>query len=290
MNCRFCGKEIDEKNLYGKGLFCNRSCQARFNCKQNSENRKGTKLKPRFEKTCKACGKVFEVTEATSNRQFCSKYCSSHYGENKKHTRTETSRRKTALTLEQTLSTRKKFNFELNGKVIYTDRTVYSCKICGKQRLAPFKTGFCRDCLNNTEEGKAFWKENCKHAAKRAVIEGKNKPWKPRNQKSYPELFWQKVLEKNSILFKQEVSVPVEDTCYFLDFEITKNGKLIDLEIDGGQHKLPEWILHDTKRNESLTKKGYLVYRVGWNEISTETGRNSMEVKVKDFLKFYESI
>lgn len=41
MNCRFCGKEIDEKSLYGKGLFCNRSCQARFNCKQNSENRKG---------------------------------------------------------------------------------------------------------------------------------------------------------------------------------------------------------------------------------------------------------
>jgi very-short-patch-repair endonuclease len=47
---------------------------------------------------------------------------------------------------------------------------------------------------------------------------------------------------------------------YFLDFLIEKNGKKIDLEIDGKQHK--DRKDHDKERDEYLTDLGYIVYRI----------------------------
>ena len=31
--CNYCGKEIDESNVYGNGIFCNKVCQIRKNSK-----------------------------------------------------------------------------------------------------------------------------------------------------------------------------------------------------------------------------------------------------------------
>lgn len=47
---------------------------------------------------------------------------------------------------------------------------------------------------------------------------------------------------------------------YFLDFLIEKNGKKIDLEIDGKQHK--DRKDHDKERDEYLTNLGYIIYRI----------------------------
>lgn len=288
--CNFCGKEIDEKNLYGKGLFCNRSCQAKFNCKRNSEKRKGSKLKARFERTCKACGKPFEVTEAGLDRQFCSKFCSSHFKGNKKHPKSVTSKEQTASTLKQTLASSKKNCFERDGKIVYTNRTIYYCINCNKQSFKPYKTGYCFNCLHSTKEGISLWEKITKRAAKETVLQGKNKPWRPRNQKSFPEIFWKDVLEKNNISFEEEVATPTQDTCYFLDFKICKNDKVVDLEIDGGQHELPENIAHDEIRNKTLESMGYIIYRVTWNEVTSLEGKTLMDSKIQRFLDFYQDL
>ena len=61
------------------------------------------------------------------------------------------------------------------------------------------------------------------------VREGRHKGWNSRNIKSYPEIFWEKVLTNNGIDFEREVPA----LRYFLDFVLRKNGVVIDIEIDG---------------------------------------------------------
>ena len=73
----------------------------------------------------------------------------------------------------------------------------------------------------------------------------------------------------------------------FLDFLIEKNGKKIDLEIDGKQHEIKERKEHDEERDKYLTDNGYIVYRVPWNDIKTEEGKLQMKEKIEKFLNFY---
>lgn len=113
-----------------------------------------------------------------------------------------------------------------------------------------------------------------------AVLEGRNKGWKTRNIKSYPEKFFEKVLNNNHIHFEREKKVGK----YFLDFVIGT----IDLEIDGKQHKYPERVKSDLERDKFLRSEGYFVYRIAWNEINSENGKEIMKGKIDlllDFLK-----
>lgn len=113
-----------------------------------------------------------------------------------------------------------------------------------------------------------------------AVLEGRNKGWKTRNIKSYPEKFFEKVLNNNHIHFEREKKVGK----YFLDFVIGT----IDLEIDGKQHKYPERVKSDLERDKFLRSEGYFVYRIAWNEINSENGKEIIKGKIDlllDFLK-----
>ena len=66
--------------------------------------------------------------------------------------------------------------------------------------------------------------------------------------------------------------------------------KKIDLEIDGRQHKYKERKESDKKRDIFLTSKNWIVYRVEWNEINTNKGKELMKQKIDDFLKFYNML
>ena len=90
------------------------------------------------------------------------------------------------------------------------------------------------------------------------------------------------MLNNNSIPFVRE---DFSTKRYFLDFLIEKNGKKIDLEIDGKQHK--DRKEHDVERDAFLSENGYVVYRVKWNSINSEKGKLAMKKKVDDFLDFY---
>jgi very-short-patch-repair endonuclease len=91
------------------------------------------------------------------------------------------------------------------------------------------------------------------------------------------------VLNNNSIKFFANKPF----LSYFLDFAI--EDKMIDLEIDGKQHKYPERKVSDVERDNTLTKNGWRVYRIGWNSINTEEGKQIMKEKIDNFLKFYKS-
>lgn len=155
------------------------------------------------------------------------------------------------------------------------------CKDCGKKLIKKTITGYCSNCYL-TKYNKVFSIEV------RTKISNANKGrsrWNiHRNQISYAERFWKKVLENNKIDFKREVAIKQVDEqhCYFLDFVIGN----IDLEIDGKQHKDADRIISDTKRDAYLTSLGFRVYRIEWNEINSTTGKLLMKEKIRKFLIF----
>jgi len=182
----------------------------------------------------------------------------------------------------------------------------HECMYCGKKIRAKYKKDvYCYECaklrgLKNLllydNAGKQIPSENRREASRKVqqklLAEGRHKGWQSRNIISYPEQFWMEVLRNNNIEFSfnhvvnKKTHLGLDDNSnYFLDFLINGN---IDLEIDGKQHKYEDRAESDRIRDEILTKNNFIVYRVEWNEINSETGKQLMKEKINNFLEFYE--
>lgn len=277
--CEYCGKEINLEQKYGSGRFCNKRCQILSVHKKGAEIA-GEKSKQETEKRkkivkCLYCGKEWKTTE--KNRKFCSSSCAAKYN-NSKRVISDSTRIKTSESL-------KKFHSQQPKKIFY-------CSECGKE-IGKTKTGFCKNCLNSSEAGKKILSENSKKAMDILVKSGNHKGWKTRNTTSYAEQFWIEVLDNNKVSYKREFRVKYGEKSgehYFLDFLIEKNNVLIDLEIDGKQHQYEERKNHDKIRDERLSKIGYRIYRINWNEINSEQGKTQMKSKIDNFISYLNSL
>ena len=125
------------------------------------------------------------------------------------------------------------------------------------------------------------------------VDNGDHVGWTSRSISSYPEEFFKGVLK--NIEIEYEFNYPVKKyslglksrACYFLDFYIEKDGKKIDLEIDGKQHEMPERTESDIIRDDALTRNGFIVYRIKWKNPTNEKNKIYIEeeiTKLRDFL------
>lgn len=142
--------------------------------------------------------------------------------------------------------------------------------------------------------GKHHTKDFCKKLSvcrKTEYKQGKRSGWTTRNIESYPEKFWKKVLTNNKIKFdfnfyikKSDLGILDDASGYFLDFKLKDN---IDLEIDGRQHQDNDRIESDKKRDSILNFNGWKIYRIKWNEINSEYGKNQMKEKIQLFLDWY---
>lgn len=164
----------------------------------------------------------------------------------------------------------------------------YKCTVCNKP-IGKTKYGMCRNCFMKT----SVYRESLQ----RGVITIRNGKgyhgWQSRNSLSYPEKFFKKVLETNNIKFdgpnyvvkKKDIGIN-EPSCYFLDFKIGN----VDLEIDGKQHwQYQKRVDSDKLRDERLTKAGYIVYRIKWQSINTEKGKQYIKNEIEKLLKFLKS-
>ena len=276
--CEYCKKEIDENNVYGKGRFCNKRCQI-LSIKDKGrqtfiENAKNRKQERTVKKICPCCGKEFEtLVGRVDELKFCSRHCSATFSGNKSRERNEDVKKKISEGL----------------KKHYNDVPKRVCLVCNKTIKRSNKTGLCQHCLRTTEQGKAIIAKIAKVTADKLVASGKHQGWKTRNINSYAEKFWTRVLDNNGVSYKRELTVKYSNgpnDHYFLDFYIESNGRKIDLEIDGKQHKYVDRAEHDRVSDERLTNLGYVVYRIDWNEINSEEGKLRMKEKIDKFLVF----
>lgn len=222
--------------------------------------------------TCERCGKV--MTEKFGSGRFCSSACS------QARTHSEETKQKIKASLDKTLIHQQKT----------PSRPKKFCIVCNAEIKSYNKTGLCKYCLDNTEYGFKIKQELGKKGYATMQENGTHVGWQSRNITSYAEQFWTQVLDNNGISYSREVPVKHEKSSYFLDFAIEHNGKLIDLEIDGKQHTYKDRRASDIARDLYLTKCGYLVYRVAWNEVNSDAGSNEMKEKIAAFLAFYNSL
>ena len=282
-----CGKEFDNPQSFnGHKSHCRNHQLAKYGNldkmtkatkersivagKTNSKNTELRKLKALSqwiaeEHKCEHCGKV--MTEKFGPGRFCSKACAN-------------SRVHSEETKEKIRATERAKSKNLQ-KV---------CLICGKKIKNCNITGLCVNCLHNTEIGKQQMIASGKQGYATMKANSTHKPWQSRNIISYAEKFWMKVLANNDISYQRELVVRHENSNYFLDFYIEINGNKIDLEIDGKQHQYEDRIKSDIIRDNYLKSLGYIIYRIPWNEISSEAGKLKMQNKINKFLEFYNAL
>ena len=161
-----------------------------------------------------------------------------------------------------------------------TDFSIRHCAECGTQLSIKNKSGLCfhhfQAKLHATDE----YREKIRQSQLRLVANGTHKGWKSRNIKSYAEKFFEMVLHNNKIAYDRERYVGK----YFLDFVIGD----IDLEIDGKQHQYEDRKQSDRVRDEYLRSQGFFVYRIKWNEINSDIGKEMMKDKIDLFIDFVD--
>lgn len=300
--CLHCGNPIPFEKRYNKA--CSRSCACSLGNKKKGPTSKETR-----EKISKGVNLALKEGRFIPHNQY-TKY-SNYYNfysnirnENKIKNTQQYNKEKSPLkiinsnfiTLKEALQLGilenhynydiEKFYDKLISKNTCKER---ECKICNKQfKPSITKIGNISKSLCCSEKcHKTLLSINGKATYQKVKAEGRFKGWQSRNITSYPEKFWQTVLDNNNIQFKREVHALSK---YFLDFVIEKNNKIIDLEIDGKQHTYPDRIESDKERDKLLTENGYIVYRIPWHGCSNQEGKTKTYESIQKFLEFYNSL
>jgi very-short-patch-repair endonuclease len=226
------------------------------------------KNKPKF---CLYCGNLLDK----NNKKFCNSSCAASFNnKNRKHTE------ETKLKIKNTLLNK----FEKNS--LSKSR---KCVVCGKEFIVKKNNNRYSQSTTCSKECSSHLRSiKSKLNAQKLIDEGRHIGWQSRNIISYPEKFWMSVLDNNGINYKHNFYV--REYHYFLDFLIEINGVKIDLEIDGKQHKYSDRMIHDEIRDINVKKSGFIVYRVEWNNINNDSGKNLMKDKIKNFLDFINNI
>jgi hypothetical protein len=258
--CKECEQLIDETKVWGKGLYCSKSCQR----KKAVKSRFGFDTKIQLVKNCNKCGREFNVERkilqkvqlpTKKEKQFCSRGCANS------HIFSKETRKKLSDTVKNKLLKGEKvgfakINFDKN-KCIYCNKMHnhrYFCsKSCkdtyyGIHKKFPFKMG-----------GKFYW-----------IV------WALDNN-----IMFERNTEKFLYIFK-------EKECFYIpDFKI-KNGSY--LEIKGyGDRKVETKIKQFTKSLEVIYNivffKEFVDNKYGKNYINEFLGVKFIKKKICVFCK-----
>ena len=160
------------------------------------------------------------------------------------------------------------------------------CAICNSIFLGTKKSRTCsKECSNELQ----------RQIMKEKVLAGEHKGWTTRNISSYAEDFFKSVLKNLGVTYKfnfpvSKSSLGIKSSAsYFLDFYIEKNGKKVDLEIDGKQHKYDDRKKSDSERDRLLISNSFLVYRIDWKNPINDEAKKYMENEVEKFRIFLEN-
>jgi arsenate reductase-like glutaredoxin family protein len=181
----------------------------------------------------------------------------------------------------------KRIKIEIKVKSVREkNRKEKECEICNLIFMGTRKSRTCsKECLNKLQS----------NIMRVRVLNGEHKGWESRSIVSYPEQFFKKVLDNLKIPY--EFNLPIKksllgvksQSCYFLDFYIEKDGRKIDLEIDGSQHDLADRKKSDIERDRLLLSSGYEVYRIKWKNPVSDITKKYMETEIQKMKFFIDS-
>lgn len=171
-----------------------------------------------------------------------------------------------------------------NGVVVYhKPKGKRKCIGCGKDITFRGNTGYCRNCYSHLPLS-----EQRKKKQSNTMKERGYKRWHVhRNEIPITEKIVIDFLETCGIEYEHDKSIPMFGTHYVLDFFFNVGGKLIDIEIDGYQHKQKERSEHDKLRDSRLKECGYIVHRISVARTDSKNNYSSIVDSIKDVLILY---
>lgn len=198
-------------------------------------------------KTCENCGEKHD--DEYGSGRFCSSKCSRGFS---------------------TKSKRKEINAKVS-KTLTKPLISKLCDFCGKCFEVHSRKKNQKTCSISCA-AKLKWKDETYRSfmsdiSSKTALKSHENPeikfgWSKRTkfEMSYPEKIANATLKEGEINFEYEY--PFHP--YFIDFALVEHK--IAIEIDGQQHKLPERIICDNKKDAKLLKNGWKVYRIKWPE------------------------
>ena len=218
---------------------------------------------------CLFCGKKLEG-KSRFTKKFCNSSCAASYNNKLRGPVSEETKQKTSNSLKLYNTSKGKLD---------NDRE-HVCLTCGKTFRSKKKNiKYCSvECAHNNNE----YKEKLRQKVQERIKNGTFSGWKSRKVISYPEQFWMGVLLNNNIEYKHNYPLGK----YFLDFYIEINNRKIDLEIDGKQHEYSDRKEKDNERDAFIISENIEVYRIKWNSINSNKGKNEMKSKIDDFMDY----
>ena len=309
--CQYCGQVFDSGyKLGGHKVWCEPFLIDKYGSVENAQQIKRIKYikatQPQrdakkqewdsVEHYCENCGKQF--FEKYASGRFCCKECAKSFSSSKDDSK-ETKPANCIICGEPILINKRQsikkclcckcrdLRYHSERKIIQTQNVLVPrfCSTCGKKISSKNISGMCRHCYSHrplSEERKKKQSETMKN---------KQYPrWHiHRNKRSFPEKFFETVLNNNEIPYLPEYQVLNQSGHYYsLDFFVEVGLYKVDLEIDGKQHLYRAE--DDSIRDEFLTGVGYTVYRIPWNDIKNDSGKQLMKQKIDAFLEFYENL
>ena len=230
---------------------------------------------PLVEKVCPVCKEVFKTGLGEPREKItCSHRCSSFYF--KRHTPESRAKISSTLITRYENKPRKSFGPSRAKYPVI----VHTCPVCNKvfESRRKVQTYCSKQCVVKDPA----YIEKLKQVQRQRVANGTHTGWSSRNKPSYAERFFFKVLSNNKVPYEFEKKVGP----YFIDFAI--EGKYIALEIDGKQHKYPDRVTSDQKKDKYLKEQGWYVYRIPWVSLNNKEGKDKMRNQIQEFLRYYQ--
>ena len=246
-----------------------------------AEQRKASYLKN--PKLCLSC-KAPIPYEKNQTRKFCKQSCSASFNNKNRGARDVETRAKISSSVSRSLKDRaKKFPERVPKKI------QKSCPFCLAEFLVKKSHKTQRYCSvkckiefrKTDEEALKRDVETGRRNIERMMEDGRWKGWSGQGEgvRSYPETFIEKKLIEAEIpyVFQKQIGR------FKIDFAVEE--KKIALEVDGKQHLRQKQKESDGRKDECLVSQGWLVFRLPWKSIKTESGRAFVENRFNEFLE-----
>ncbi len=231
-------------------------------------------------KKCLVCNNEFQTLSGHKKEKcYCSYKCGNSLAIGNRHS----------------LESHRKISLSLLKRNSVKEKPVKICGFCEKEFRTTNKKFCSQSCATKFLWLTPDYREKIINQVRQRVKSGTHQGWSSRNIVSYPEKFFKKVLELNGFRDRFIINHPVRkksigidcQSNYFLDFYFPETK--IDLEIDGKQHSYPERRESDRIRDEALNKHGYLIHRIKWMSLRTETGKKYMKKEIDNLFSILEN-
>ena len=288
--CEYCGKKLPFEKRFAK--CCNQSCGTAVGNKKKGKLTEEIKIKisKSVKETYKNHPELVKNQYSGPNKEYyISKIKSLNAKQKEEYSNLNNYKYISELISLGYILNDDNYNYE-DKLINFNKFNKHNCIICNKEF-------YCRIIKSGKLGGGDTCCEKChkqlkslrsKELIQKRIQNGTFQGWKSRNITSYAEKFWKQVLDNNNIQYVREYVLEYGNKGngerYFLDFYIEINDRKIDLEIDGKQHLWGDRKEHDKIRDKYIKSKGIEVYRIPWNEINSENGKQLMKEKINNFL------